>query len=241
MVFLVRYLNKVKFAFSMKNPKHIAIILDGNRRFARKKKLNKWQGHEAGGRKIKDLLKWCQEVGVKELTLYTFSTENFNRDKKEVGFLMNLFRKQIKKLKDDPRIDKNKIKVRFIGRLSLFPKDLQKEMEEVMKKTSRYGRFKLNFAMGYGGRQEIVDAVNKLLRKGVRKANEKTLGGNLYMADEPDLLIRPGGELRISNFLLWQMAYSEFYFTDKLWPEFTKKDLVKAIEEYKRRKRRFGK
>ncbi|MBS3097978.1 di-trans,poly-cis-decaprenylcistransferase [Candidatus Woesearchaeota archaeon] len=225
----------------MKNPKHIAIILDGNRRFARKKKLNKWQGHEAGGRKIKDLLKWCQEVGVKELTLYTFSTENFNRDKKEVGFLMNLFRKQIKKLKDDPRIDKNKIKVRFIGRLSLFPKDLQKEMEEVMKKTSRYGRFKLNFAMGYGGRQEIVDAVNKLLRKGVRKANEKTLGGNLYMADEPDLLIRPGGELRISNFLLWQMAYSEFYFTDKLWPEFTKKDLVKAIEEYKRRKRRFGK
>lgn len=224
-----------------KGPFHIAIILDGNRRYAQKHKMELWKGHELGAKKVEDLMDWCNELGVKELTLYSFSTENFNRSGKEVGFLMELFRKQINKLKNDKRLDKNKIRVNFIGRLSLFPKDIQKEMKELMERTRRNDKFIVNFAMGYGGKQEIVDAVNKLLSKGVKEIDENGFENYLYLKDKPDLLIRPGGELRISNFLLWQMAYTELYFTDKLWPEFTKKDLAKAVGDYKKRERRFGK
>lgn|SRR3989338_3464078 len=224
-----------------KGPLHIAIILDGNRRYAQKHKLALWKGHELGAKKVEDLMDWCNELGVKELTLYSFSTENFNRSKNEIDYLMNLFRKQISKLKKDKRLDKNKIRVNFIGRLSLFPKNIQKEMRELMEKTRKNNGFIVNFAMGYGGRQEIVDAVNKLLSKGVKEIDEKGFEDYLCLKDKPDLLIRPGGEMRISNFLLWQMAYTEFYFTDKLWPEFTKKDLVMAVEDYKKRERRFGK
>src|SRR3989338_1141987 len=202
-----------------KGPLHIAIILDGNRRYAQKHKLALWKGHELGAKKVEDLMDWWNELGVKELTLYSFSTENFNRSKNEIDYLMNLFRKQISKLK------KNK----------------QKEMRELMEKTRKNNGFIVNFAMGYGGRQEIVDAVNKLLSKGVKEIDEKGFEDYLCLKDKPDLLIRPGGEMRISNFLLWQMAYTEFYFTDKLWPEFTKKDLVMAVEDYKKRERRFGK
>ncbi len=225
----------------MNAPKHIAIILDGNRRFSRKHKLVLWKGHELGAKKVEELLDWCYELGVKELTLYSFSTENFNRNEREVGFLMNLFKNQLKRLRDDKRLDKNEIRVNFIGRLALFPKDIQDEMEDIMEKTKKYDKFTVNFAMGYGSRQEIVDAVNKLLKKGIKEVGEKEFENYLYLKDAPDLLIRPGGELRVSNFLLWQMAYTELYFTERLWPEFTKKDLIKAIEDFKCRERRFGK
>lgn len=222
-------------------PHHIALVLDGNRRFSRKHKLVLWKGHELGAKKVEELLDWCYELGVKELTLYSFSTENFNRNEREICFLMNLFKNQLKRLRDDKRLDKDKINVNFIGRLALFPKDIQDEMEDIMEKTKKYDKFTVNFAMGYGSRQEIVDAVNKLLKKGIKEVSEKEFENCLYLKDAPDLLIRPGGELRVSNFLLWQMAYTELYFTERLWPEFTKKDLIKAIESYKKRERRFGK
>ena len=222
-------------------PSHIAIILDGNRRYAMKHKLELYKGHEIGAKKVEQLLDWCYELGVKELTLYSFSTENFNRNEREVGFLMGLFRNQLKRLINDKRLDKNKIRVNFIGRLALFPKDIQDEMEDIMKKTKKYDKFTVNFAMGYGSKQEIVDAVNKLLSKKANNVDENSFEDYLYLKSKPDLLIRPGGELRVSNFLLWQMAYTELYFTERLWPEFTREDLVKAIEDYKKRERRFGK
>lgn len=230
-----------------KNPKSIAIILDGNRRYSRKLGLNPWQGHAYGTKKVEELLEWCKELGIKELTLYSFSNENFNRSKKEVHFLMNLFRKQIKRLKDDERLQENKLKVNFIGRLNMFPKDIQKAMKEVMEKTKRNNGFKVNFAMGYGGRQEIVDSLKSIIKKiknkkiRERDIDEKIISENLYLSSEPDILIRPGGEKRISNFLLYQMSYTELFFIDKLWPEFTKKDLIKIINEFKERGRRFGK
>ena len=222
-------------------PKHIAIILDGNRRYSKKKHIPSFQGHYLGAKKTEQLLDWAIELGIKELTLYTFSLENFNRNKKEVNYLFNLFMKNIKKLKNDRRIDKNKIQVNFVGRLNMFPKDLQNEMSEVMKKTKKYHGFKLNFAMAYGSKGEIVDMVKKIVKKKIKKIDENTIMNNLYIKDNVDLLIRPGGEKRLSNFLLMQMAYTELYFTDKLWPEFSKKDFIKAINEYEKRERRFGK
>ena len=224
----------------MKAPKHIAIILDGNRRYAMQHGLKPWMGHKKGSENVKNLLGWCKELGVRELTLYAFSVENFKRDKKEVDFLMRLFREQMKRLERDRSIDKNRIQVSFIGRLSLFPENIQESMKKVMEKTKRYGGFKINFATGYGGRAEIVDAVNKIVGKKIKKVDEKTITENLYLSDEPDLVIRTGGEKRVSNFLIWQSYYSEWHFTDKLWPELTKEDLVKAIEDFGKRKRRFG-
>ena len=228
------------------NPTKVAIVLDGNRRYAKKLGLKSWQGHVYGTKKVEELFKWCKELGIKELTLYSFSIENFKRSKKEVNYLMNLFRKQIKKLKNDKRLQDYKLRVNFIGRLSLFPKDVQKEMKDVMEKTRKNNGFKVNFAMGYGGRAEIVDAAKNLIKKvknnelKVEDIDEKVFAENLYLSNEPDIIIRSGGEKRISDFLIWQANYAELIFLDKLWPEFTKKDLRWCIEEFKRRERRFG-
>tara|TARA_Y100000310_G_scaffold333732_1_gene411871 strand:+ start:1463 stop:2158 length:696 start_codon:yes stop_codon:yes gene_type:complete len=225
----------------------IAIILDGNRRYAKKQGLKPWQGHKFGVDKVKDFLKWCQELGVKELTLYTFSIDNFNRTEQEKKALFLLFEENIKKLKEDERLDKNSIRVRFIGRLQLFPDNIQKEMNEVMEKTKNNDNFKLNFAMAYGGKAEIVDATKKIIQKIKNKEiseediDEKLINENLYLTSSPDILIRPGGEKRISDFLIWQSNYAELFFLDKLWPEFTKEDLTAIIEEFKQRERRFGK
>src|SRR3989338_1165145 len=239
-------LNSLSMISMPKNPKHIAIILDGNRRYAMRSGLKPWQGHAYGTKKVEELLEWCKDLGIKELTLYSFSSENFKRGKKEVDFLMNLFRKQIKRLKGDKRLQSYKLKVNFIGRLSLFPKDIQKEMEEVMEKTKQNKGFKVNFAMGYGGRAEIVDSIKKIIKKiknkkiNERDIDEKLIAQNLYLQDEPDIVIRPGGEKRVSNFFIWQSYYSEWFFIDKLWPEFTKQDLIEVIDEFKERERRFG-
>jgi len=229
------------------NKLRIAIILDGNRRYAKKQGLKQWQGHKFGADKVKDLLKWCQELGIKELTLYTFSIDNFNRSEQEKKVLFALFKENIRKLKDDERLDKNSIRVRFIGRLQMFPEDIQKEMHEVMEKTKENNNFRLNFAMAYGGRAELVDSTKKIIKKIKNKEineediDENLINKNLYLSSSPDILIRPGGEKRISDFLLFQMAYTELIFLEKLWPEFTKQDLIECIEEYKRRERRFGK
>lgn len=174
-------------------PKHIAIILDGNRRYAKREGISKFKGHEKGFNKIKDLLSWCMEFSVKEVTLYCFSTENFNRDKEEVDYLFDLFRKKISEFSNDKIIHDNKIRISVIGRLSMFPLDMQQKMKEVMKKTAAYDKYKLNLALGYGGRSEIVDAFRKLVAAGKKEISEEDITSNLYLTDNVDLLIRPGG------------------------------------------------
>ncbi|MBS3101053.1 di-trans,poly-cis-decaprenylcistransferase [Candidatus Woesearchaeota archaeon] len=225
-----------------KSPRHIAIILDGNRRYARKIGMQPWKGHEFGLKKLEELFKWCQDTGVRELTLYAFSTENFKRAKREVNYLFSLFRHEVEKIKYGKGIFKDGIRFNFIGRLGMFPDSMRKPMLEIMQKTKKRNRLIVNFAMAYGGRQEIADAVNKAVKKiKNKKIDEKMIAKNLYLKSEPELVIRPGGEIRTSNFLTWQSVYSEWIFVPKLWPEFTKEDLVKCIAEYNKRERRFGK
>lgn len=232
---------------SSKAPKHIAIVLDGNRRYAKKLGMQPWKGHEFGLRKLEELFDWCQDLGIKELTLYSFSAENFRRAKREINCLFSLFRQEFNKMKQKNGIFRNKIRINVIGRLNMFPEYIREAMLDVMEKTKNHNKLIVNFAMAYGGRQEITDAVKNIaenVKKGrirVENINEELITNNLYLKSEPDLVIRPGGEKRISNFLLWQSSYSEFFFTDKLWPEFTKQDLIKCIEEFERRERRFGK
>ncbi len=229
-----------------KFPKHIAIILDGNRRYAKKLGMQPWKGHEFGIKKLEQLLGWCRDIGIKELTLYSFSTENFSRTKQEKNFLFSIFKREFSDMRYKESIFKNKVRVNVIGRLDMFPKDIKRSMERVMEKTRKHNNFIVNFAMAYGGRQEIVDSVKKvaaLIKNNKIKPNninEKTIKDNLYLKSEPDVVIRPGGEVRTSNFLTWQSVYSEWIFINKLWPEFTKQDLIKCVEEYNKRERRFG-
>ena len=228
------------------NPKHIAIILDGNRRFAKKQGLEVWKGHSFGAKKVEDLLKWCRELGIKELTLYSFSMDNFKRPEREKKAIFGLFRKNFEKLEKDDRLMKNGIKVRFIGRLQMFPKEIGECMQRLMEKTNENERFKVNFAMAYSGKAEITDSVRKIINKinskeiNIENVDEDLIKNNLYLSSEPDIFIRPGGEKRMSDFLLWQSSYSELIFLEKLWPEFTKEDLIWCIGEFKRRERRFG-
>ena len=230
-----------------KVPKHLGVIIDGNRRFSKRLMLKPWMGHEWGARKVEELLEWCKELNIKELTIYAFSIENFDRPKKEFNFLMNIFRKEFKNLLTDKKIDENKIKVNFIGRIYMFPKDIQFLMKENMERSKGYNKFIINFAMAYGGRAEIIDATKKIaeqVKKGklnIEEINEEVFKKNLYLESEPDLIIRTS-EKRLSGFLLWQGAYAEIEFLpNKLWPEFEKEDFIKCIEEYSKRERRFGK
>lgn len=199
------------------------------------------KGHEKGYNKIKDVLTWCTELEIGEVTLYCLSTENFNRSKEEVDYLFNLFRSKIGDFKKDKAIHDNKVKISFVGRLSMFPDDMQKSMQEVMDLTKSYSNYKLNLALAYGSRSEIVDAFKKIIKKGIKEISESVIQENLYVPDNVDILIRPGGEKRLSNFLLWQNSYAELFFIDKLWPEFEKEDLIEIIDKFNRRERRFGK
>ena len=229
-----------------KNPEHIAIILDGNRRFAKKLMLEPWKGHELGFEKLKKLFKWCKELEIKETTLYCFSIQNFNRPKKEFDYLMNLFEKGFNEVSKNEDIHKYKIRINIIGRYYLFPEKVQKEIKKVADLTKDYNDYKINIALAYGGREEIVDTVKKIAEKvknkelEIKDINEEAFSENLYLNTEPDLIIRTGGEKRTSNFLPWQSIYSEWFFLEKTWPEFEKEDLIKVIEEYKERERRFG-
>ena len=228
-----------------KVPKHIGIILDGNRRFAKRLMLKPYKGHEYGAEKIEKLLEWCKELGIKEITLYCFSIENFNRPKNEFEYLMNLFKEEFTKLKDDPRI--KDIKVNFIGRLNMFPKNVRDSMNVLIENTKSNKPYTINFAMAYGGRAVVIDATRKIAEQvkngklDVDKINEEVFEKNLYTASEPDLIIRTSGEKRTSGFLIYQGAYAELIFVDKMWPEFEKEDLINAIKEYSNRERRFGK
>jgi tritrans,polycis-undecaprenyl-diphosphate synthase [geranylgeranyl-diphosphate specific] len=227
-------------------PKHIAIILDGNRRLAKRLMMKPWKGHEWGAEKVRKLIDWADELGIMELTLYTFSIQNFNRPKDEFDYLMRLFQKEGEDLLNDPKLMERQIRINFIGRIHLFPKTVSEVMQQLMEKTKENGRMIVNFAMAYGGREEVIDATKKIaeeLVKGtlsVDDINEEVFSRQLYNRSEPDLIIRTGGEKRTSNFLIWQSNYSEWFFLEKFWPEFEKEDLISVLTDYQMRERRFG-
>ena len=231
-------------------PEHIAIILDGNRRWASEKVLDPWLGHEKGAEKIEELLDWCLKLDVKSVTLYTFSTENFRRTSDEVRQIMRIAEEWFRKILTDKRIHGDKIRVKVLGRVGLLPDELRDLIGEVEKATENYDRHFLNFAFAYGGRAEIVDAARKIAEEvdsGKLKpdaVNEKTFEQYLYTShmpqQDPDMIIRTSGEERLSGFLLWQSAYSELFFLDVYWPDFRLIDLLRAVRTFQRRKRRFG-
>jgi tritrans,polycis-undecaprenyl-diphosphate synthase [geranylgeranyl-diphosphate specific] len=229
-------------------PKHIAVIMDGNRRFAKNIGIVSDAGHFFGRDKVEDVLNWCLELGVKNLTLYAFSTENFNRPKNEVNRLMDICRNELTNALNDERIHKDQVRVKVIGHLGSLPKDVQHAARKLMTQTKQYTRHTLTIALAYGGREEIVQAIQKIAldvknnELDIDQINEKKVSSYLYTTGlpDPDLILRTSGEERISNFLLWQMAYSEFYFSDVYWPALTKRDFLKAIRTYQIRKRRYG-
>ncbi|MBQ6224421.1 MAG: di-trans,poly-cis-decaprenylcistransferase [Campylobacter sp.] len=218
-------------------PKHIAIIMDGNGRWAKAKGLARTEGHREGARSVEVITKYANELGVKYLTLYAFSTENWARPKTEILALMTLLEETLDKFLNNPDKD---IKVIFSSSRKKLPKKVLTKMEQVEKESAKNKGLILNLAINYGSRQEILEAVLKLQEKGLKptKANfEKCLYNNL---PDPDLIIRTSGEQRLSNFLLWQAAYSEFYFTKTLWPDFREKAFLDAIKDFSARQRRFG-
>lgn len=230
-----------------KIPKHIAIILDGNRRWAKQHGLRPWHGHHYGKEKLKQLLKWCAELKIKQLTLYCFSMQNFSRSTIEVKMLMSLIKKGIEEILKSKDIKKHGIRFKVIGRKHALPADVQRAIAELESATAQNKGLKVNLAIAYGGREEIIDAL-RAIAKDVKNRklkaehiSEKTFEKYLYLSDTPDLIIRTSGERRTSNFLLWQSAYSEWLFHPKLWPEFTKHDFIQCLEDYAKRKRRFGK
>ncbi len=226
---------------------HIAIIMDGNGRWAQDKGQSRSYGHQKGAENVLDIVKASGELGVKNLTLFAFSSENWNRPKDEVEHLMGLMREYIEK--QFKNLIEKKVRVRAIGDLSKLPDDLQQKIKEAEETSKDNDAITVTLAVSYGGRDDIVHACKNIassVEKGdisVSDINEDLFSKNLYTLDAPypEILIRTGGEYRISNFLLWQMAYSELFFSEKYWPEFTKKDLENIITEYKTRNRRFGK
>lgn len=236
---------------SSKNmPEHIGVILDGNRRWASSRDLVSWEGHKEGAEKVKKFLEWCLKLGIKTVTLYGLSTENFKRSKEEVDELMNIYEENLAKLLDSDIIYKNEVRVSAIGRIDLLPEKIRKLIEKVELATKNYDRFYLNIALAYSGRAEIVDAAKQIavmVKNGCivpENIDEDLFQENLYTShlpkQDPDLIIRTSGELRLSNFLLWQSAYSELFLVDVYWPDFREIDLERAIRNYQNRKRRYG-
>ncbi|NJF25994.1 polyprenyl diphosphate synthase [Thermococcus sp. Bubb.Bath] len=229
-------------------PKHVAIIMDGNRRWARRLEKPPWYGHLFGSNKLEEILEWCRELGIKTLTVYAFSTENFKRSKDEVAALMDLFERKFKELVDDERVHRYGVRVNVIGRKELLPERVRKAAEEAEKVTRKYSNYFLNIALAYGGRSEITDATREIVRDALEgkikpeDIDEELIKRYLYHPNmpDPDIVIRTGGEIRISNFLLYQIAYSELFFVDVYFPEFRKIDFLRIIREYQKRQRRFG-
>jgi len=227
-------------------PKHVAIIMDGNGRWARQRNLPRSIGHRAGIKRIKEIVKLASELGIKIITLFTFSTENWQRPKREVDMLMRAFSNFLEK--DINQLNKNNIRLRVIGRDKPLSQDLLTKIRKAEKITAQNNGLTVILALNYGGQAEIVDAAIRFyhaLEAGTYRINqlsEEIFSHFLYAPDvsPPELLIRTSGELRLSNFLLWQLAYAELYFTEKYWPDFSKDDLIKAINEFQKRERRFG-
>jgi len=227
-------------------PNHLAIILDGNRRWAAKHNLEPWEGHYHGAEKFEKFLEWCTDLNIPQVSAYVLSTENLNRPDKEVKALFDLFKKELEKMENEKIsfLDKYEIKMKFVGDLTRLPMGLRKVMGNIMKKTEKYNKRVFNLLVAYGGKFELTNAVKmiakKAMEKGVITVSQKTIEKNLLIKDEVDLVVRTGGAQRLSNFLPWQTAYAEMIVLKKLWPDFTKKDLIRCIEEYSRRQRRFG-
>ncbi len=238
---------KVSSKINMKSlPKHIAIIMDGNGRWAAKRMLPRNLGHRAGVEALRDVIKTASNIGVNYLTLYAFSTENWKRPASEVSMLMKLLIEYLKK--EVAELDDNNVKIQVIGDIKQLPDEVIAEIDRAINKTKSNDGLCVNIALNYGGRLEIVNAVKKISEKiknnqvQVNEIDENLIESFLYTANipDPELLIRTSGEIRLSNFLLWQCAYSEFWFTDVYWPDFKGEDLLKAISDYQNRKRRFG-
>ena len=221
-------------------PGHVAIIMDGNRRWARNRGLPAVAGHKKGVEAVHTVVKAASDAGIKALTLYAFSTENWNRSKLEVKALMFLLEQAITNYAEE--LDRERVRLVISGRLDALPDGARKKIAAATERLSRNTGMTLNVAINYGGRQEILDAVNAALSSGVERVDEKTFAALLYTPalPDPDLLIRTSGERRISNFLLWQTAYSEFYVTDILWPDFGAKEFTQALLDYQSRERRRG-
>jgi tritrans,polycis-undecaprenyl-diphosphate synthase [geranylgeranyl-diphosphate specific] len=230
-------------------PRHVAIIMDGNRRFAKELGLTWEAGHLFGREKIEEVLDWCFDLGICILTIYAFSTENFKRSEKEVQTLMSLFKEQLDLAQEDSRIHQNKVRIRIFGHLESLPEEIQQSAQTIMEMTKNYKSYQLNIALAYGGREEIIQAIQRMAndvkkrKLKVADISQETVSSYLYTSGvpDPDLILRTSGEERISNFLLWQIAYSELYFSDVYWPAFQKRDFLQAIRNYQKRKRRFGK
>ena len=227
-------------------PRHVAVIMDGNGRWAKQRGRPRLFGHRAGADSLRAILRACRDHGVEYLTVYAFSTENWVRPQDEVSGLMSLLKTFLKK--DEHELHENQVRLRVTGRIQDLPAPVRAELERVMAATKDYRKGHLILALSYGGRAEIVDAVRVLAaeakagRIDPAKIDEKAIAARLYLPDvpDPDLMIRTSGELRLSNFLLWELSYSEFYFTETLWPDFREADFAKALEEYARRQRRYG-
>jgi len=224
-------------------PRHIAVIMDGNGRWAQKRHLPRVAGHRAGTQSARTTIETCARLRIEALTLYAFSVENWRRPKAEIEFLMQLLREYLRK--EMPLIQRNNIRMRFLGRQDDLPKGVQKDTREAVEATAGNAGMVLSIALNYGGRAEIVDAMNAILaeRNGNKSAiTEDELTRHLYTASlpDPDLLIRTSGEMRVSNFLLWQIAYAEIFVTETLWPDFNRARLLEALLEFQRRERRYG-
>ncbi len=237
--------NKAGERTNVRPPRHIAIILDGNGRWAKKRGLPRTAGHAVGSETFRKIATYCKNIGVEYLTVYAFSTENWSRPEEEVGTIMKLLKKYLNEAIDT--MERDHIRMKIFGDVQGLPQELQELVKKTDEISQRYEGFQANICLNYGGRNEIVNAAKRYaeaLAKGedVGELTEEKLSGYMYSAGipDPDLLIRPGGEQRISNFLLWQCAYAEFYFTDVLWPDFSPEELDKAIAEFHRRDRRYG-
>ena len=223
-----------------KIPHHLGIIMDGNRRWAKTKGLPVFKGHIKGLETLKKIVNHCRNIGVKNLTVFAFSTENWQRPQREVGFLMNLCKKALSR--DTKKLVENSIKVKIVGEKQKLPKGLVASLEEMEESTKNNRDMTLNIALSYGGRAEIASAVRNIIERKISpdKITEKTIAENLWTSDL-DFLIRTGKEQRLSNFLIWQAAYAELYFSEKYWPDFNEEDLDRALEDFAARNRRHGK
>ena len=232
-------------------PNHIAIILDGNRRWAKRHLAMTKEGHWKGADSVENLLDWCEEFDIKIITLYALSAENMDRKDDELEYLYELIRMRLEKLLNDPRIHRNKMRVKAIGRIELLPNSIKDVLNKLDIATKNYDNHFLNIALAYGGQFELVDAVKKIGEKikdgslNINEIDKKVIESNLYTShlpqSSPDMILRTSGEKRLSGFLMWQSAYSELIFMDIFWPEFRKIDLMRAIRTFQERKRRLGK
>ena len=232
-----------------KMPKHVAIIMDGNRRYSKLQgNMDVIKGHEIGVETLEKVLDWSIELGIEIITVYAFSTENFNRPEHEVEGLMKLFVKNFKRLVDHEKIHKNEVKVKVVGKTELIPESVREAIKEAEDATAHYDKRLFNIAIGYDGRLEIIDSFKKIIQQvqageiTIDDVDEELVSKNLYTGglDDPNLIIRTSGEERLSGFLLWQSSYSELYFCETLWPELRKVDFIRAIRSYQERERRFG-